>query len=97
MRYLDVPQIRWWLQKYDVLHTDEHERLLKFGDDNASTSAKETLINMLRSKGAKGLYYFVEALKQTTSGTGHDTILHDLQEDADFEEMISSYIRSHNL
>ena len=97
MRYLDVPQIRWWLQKYDVLHTDEHERLLKFGDDKTSTTAKEMLINMLRSKGAKGLYHFVDALKQTTSGTGHDTILRDFQDDPDVEEMISSFIRTHNL
>ena len=93
MDYLDVPQIRIQLKQLDVLTTEEHDRLIKFGD-TPTRVAKETLINMLRSKGAKGLYHFMEALKSTTNGTGHHDILSELQEDPDVNKIITNYLTS---
>ena len=88
---LDVAEIRLWLKQYEVLTTEEHDRLLnKFGD-TPSRSAKETLINMLRTKGAKGLYHFMEALKDSTNGTGHHDILSELQEDPGVNRIITNY------
>ena len=65
MDCLNVAQIRSWLKQYNVLTTEEHDHLLNKFDDSSSRAAKETLINMLRTKGAKGLYHFMEALKDT--------------------------------
>ena len=88
MDCLDVAELRVWLKQCDVLTTEEHDHLISFGD-KPSRSAKETLINMLRTKGAKGLYHFMEALKLTTNGTGHHDILSELQEDPDVNKIIS--------
>ena len=96
MDCLNVAQIRSWLKQYNVLTTEEHDHLLSKFDDSSSRAAKETLINMLRTKGAKGLYHFMEALKDTAEGTGHHDILCELQEDPDVERIVTSY-RSSNL
>ena len=93
---LDVAEIRLWLKQYEVLTTEEHNCLPnKFGD-TSSRSAKETLINALRTKGAKGLYHFMEALKDSTNGTGHHDILSELQEDPDINRIITNYPSSNS-
>lgn len=92
---LNVAEIRLWLKQYEVLTTEQDRLLNKFGD-TSSRSAKETLINMLRTKGAKGLYHFMEALKDSTNGTGHHDILSELQEDPDVNRIITNYLSSNS-
>lgn len=96
MDCLDIPQIRSWLKQYDVVNNEEYHRLVDFGD-TPSRFAKETLFNILRIKGVKGLYHFMEALKSTTNGTGDHDILSEFQEDPDVNKIITISVAIHKI
>ena len=92
IQYLNIELIRPVLRKHGVLLSDEAGKLIDLGSHPSAShrSVIETLVTILNSKGASGIYYFKKALEETTEAMGHQDILKELSKDPDFEAVINN-------
>ena len=90
---LNVGKVRPKLRQYGVLLPEDADKLIDLSTHHNTTlgSVIEKFVTLLSFKGASGLYYFKKSLEETTDGTGHQDILRELQEDAEFLKIISDF------
>ncbi len=76
VQFMNVDLVRRSLIQNSAISQEDSEKLLNASLERHLQSIKvELLVNVIKKNGREGLQAFVAALKETTDGTGHETLV----------------------